>query len=64
MLAEGGTHDQNHFALSGQTMLSRGWGLSASLSSLNSNGPVQNSDYRNDMETLELFVSDIMPHFA
>ena len=23
-----------------------------------------NSDYRNDMETLELFVSDIMPHFA
>jgi alkanesulfonate monooxygenase SsuD/methylene tetrahydromethanopterin reductase-like flavin-dependent oxidoreductase (luciferase family) len=23
-----------------------------------------NSDYRNDMETLELFVSEIMPHFA
>jgi F420-dependent oxidoreductase-like protein len=23
-----------------------------------------NSDYRNDMETLELFVSDVMPHFA
>ena len=22
------------------------------------------SDYRNDMETLELFVSEIMPHFA
>jgi hypothetical protein len=23
-----------------------------------------NSDYRNDMETLELFASEIMPHFA
>ena len=23
-----------------------------------------NSDYRNDMKSLELFVSDIMPHFA
>lgn len=23
-----------------------------------------NSDYRNDMETLELFVSEIVPHFA
>jgi hypothetical protein len=23
-----------------------------------------NSDYRNDMETPELFVSEIMPHFA
>jgi hypothetical protein len=23
-----------------------------------------NSDYRNDIETHELFASDIMPHFA
>ena len=23
-----------------------------------------NSDYRNDMESLELFVPEIMPHFA
>jgi len=23
-----------------------------------------NSDYRNDVETRELFVSDVMPHFA
>ena len=23
-----------------------------------------NSDYKNDIETLELFVSEIMPHFA
>ena len=23
-----------------------------------------NSDYRNDMETLELFASEIMPHFT
>ena len=23
-----------------------------------------NSDYRNDMETLELFASDIVPHFT
>lgn len=47
VLAEGGTHDENRFALSG-SMLTHGWGLAGSLSSLLANGPVQNSDYRND----------------
>jgi outer membrane cobalamin receptor len=46
LVAEGGTHDENRFAVSGETMISRGWGISASLSSLLANGPVQNSDYR------------------
>ncbi|HEY3825639.1 MAG TPA: TonB-dependent receptor [Bryobacteraceae bacterium] len=46
-VAEGGTHDENRFALSG-SFLSHGWGLAGSGSSLLANGPVQNSDYRND----------------
>jgi outer membrane cobalamin receptor len=46
-LAEGGTHDENRFAVSG-SFLTHGWGLAASGSSLITNGPVQNSDYRND----------------
>ncbi|HVW11607.1 MAG TPA: TonB-dependent receptor [Bryobacteraceae bacterium] len=48
LVAEGGTHDENHFAISGETMISRGWGIAASLSSLLANGPVPNSDYRDD----------------
>ncbi len=47
-IAEGGTHRENRFALSGESMLSRGWGLAGSLSSLIANGPVPNSDYRDD----------------
>jgi outer membrane cobalamin receptor len=47
VVAEGGTHMENRFALSGQKMLARDWGLAASFSSLNANGPVANSDYRN-----------------
>jgi len=46
VLAEGGTHDENRVAISGETMISRGWGISASLSNLLANGPVPNSDYR------------------
>lgn len=46
-VAEGGTHDENRFALSG-SMLMHGWGFAASGSSLLTNGPVPNSDYRND----------------
>jgi outer membrane cobalamin receptor len=46
-IAEGGTHDENRFAVSG-SFLTHGWGLAASGSSLLTNGPVQNSDYRND----------------
>lgn len=47
IVAEGGTHDENRFAVSG-SMLEHGWGFAASGSSLLTNGPVQNSDYRND----------------
>lgn len=53
-VAEGGTHAENRFALSGGTMLSRGWGIAGSFSSLLANGPVQNSDYRNDSGLLAL----------
>ena len=54
VVAEGGTHDENHFSLSGETMLSKGWGIAGSFSSLLSNGPVRNSDYRNDNGLLAL----------
>lgn len=47
LVAEGGTHDENRFAVSG-SFLTHGWGLAGSLSSLLDNGPVRNSDYRND----------------
>lgn len=47
IVAEGGTHDENRFALSG-SLLTHGWGFAGSLSSLLANGPVRNSDYRND----------------
>ena len=47
IVAEGGTHDENRFAVSG-SFLTHGWGLAGSGSSLLTNGPVQNSDYRND----------------
>jgi len=47
IVAEGGTHDENRFAVSG-SFLTHGWGFAGSLSSLLTNGPVQNSDYRND----------------
>jgi len=47
IVAEGGTHAENRFALSG-SFLTHGWGFAGSLSSLLANGPVLNSDYRND----------------
>ncbi len=47
IVAEGGTHDENRFAISGSG-LAHGWGVAASASSLLDNGPVANSDYRND----------------
>jgi outer membrane cobalamin receptor len=47
IVAEGGTHDENRFAVSGSG-LAHGWGVAASLSSLLANGPVPNSDTRND----------------
>ncbi|HVV46678.1 MAG TPA: TonB-dependent receptor [Bryobacteraceae bacterium] len=51
LVAEGGTHKENRVAISGETMFSRGWGASVSLSNLLANGPVPNSDYR-DQNTL------------
>lgn len=47
ILAEGGTHAENRFAISG-SMLEHGWGVAASLASFLANGPVLNSDSRND----------------
>ena len=47
ILAEGGTHDENRVSASGSDMI-HGWGVAGSLSSLLTNGPVQNSDFRND----------------
>jgi outer membrane cobalamin receptor len=47
IVAEGGTHEENRFAVSG-SFLTHGWGFAGSGSSLLTNGPVQNSDYRND----------------
>jgi outer membrane receptor protein involved in Fe transport len=54
VLAEGGTHDENRVAISGETMISRGWGISASLSNLLANGPVPNSDYRDQNALLAI----------
>ena len=53
LVAEGGTHDENRFALSGSD-LTHGYGLAGSFSSLLTNGPVRNSDYRNDNGFLSL----------
>ena len=47
IVAEGGTHEENRFAVSG-SLLAHGWGFAGSGSSLLTNGPVANSDYRND----------------
>ena len=47
IVAEGGTHDENRFAVSGSDLM-HGWGVAGSLSSLLANGPVKNADYRND----------------
>jgi outer membrane cobalamin receptor len=53
VLAEGGTHDENRVSVSGSDMI-HGWGAAGSLSSLLTNGPVRNSDYRNDNIFLSL----------
>src|ERR1035438_9981457 len=44
IVAEGGTHDENRFAISGSDLI-HGWGVAGSLSSLLANGPVKNADY-------------------
>jgi outer membrane cobalamin receptor len=53
VLAEGGTHDENRVSVSGSDLI-HGWGAAGSLSSLLTNGPVENSDYRNDNIFLSL----------
>ena len=52
-VAEGGTHNENRFALSGSGLV-KGWGLAASASSLLANGPVRNDDTRSDDGFLSL----------
>jgi outer membrane receptor protein involved in Fe transport len=47
VVAEGGTYQERRFGISAAGIL-RGWGLSASASRLDSDGPVQNSDYRDE----------------
>ncbi|MEP6716089.1 MAG: TonB-dependent receptor plug domain-containing protein, partial [Terriglobia bacterium] len=53
LVAEGGTHAENRFAVSGSDLW-HNWGLAGSLSSLLDNGPVPNADYRNDNIFLSL----------
>jgi outer membrane cobalamin receptor len=53
-VAEGGSHDENRVSVSGETMFARNWGISGSFSNLLGNGPVQNSDYRNNNGLLAL----------
>jgi len=53
-VAEGGTHEENRFGLSGSGPLGRDFGIAGSLSSLIQNGPVPNSDYRNQGGLLSL----------
>jgi outer membrane cobalamin receptor len=47
LVAEGGTHFENRFALSGSA-LEHGWGFAGSVSSVLGNGAVRNADYRNN----------------
>jgi outer membrane cobalamin receptor len=54
ILAEGGTHDENRVSVSGETMVSRGWGIAGSFSNLLGNGAVRNDDYRNNNGLLSL----------
>jgi outer membrane cobalamin receptor len=46
VVAEGGTYGENRFGISGGGTVA-GFGIVASASQMNTNGPVQNSDYRN-----------------
>ena len=46
VVAEGGTYRENRFGISGGGTLA-GFGIEASASQMNTNGPVPNSDYRN-----------------
>ena len=54
VVAEGGTHEENRFAISGSGKIWKDLGIAGSLSSLLTNGPVRNDDYRNDNAFLAL----------
>ncbi|HEY1342246.1 MAG TPA: TonB-dependent receptor, partial [Bryobacteraceae bacterium] len=53
LLAEGGTYHERRFAITGSGTLA-GFGLLASASRYDNDGPVQNSDYRNEDVMLRL----------
>ena len=53
VLAEGGTYQEHRFALGASGTLA-GFGMAASLSQFGDNGPVVNSDYRNDNVSLHV----------
>ena len=53
VLAEGGTYQQHRFALGGAGAF-QGFGISAFVSQMGDNGPVANSDYRNDSVALRV----------
>ena len=53
LVAEGGTYQERRFGISGAAML-HGWGLAASASRLDADGPVLNSDYRDENVLLNL----------
>jgi outer membrane receptor protein involved in Fe transport len=47
VVAEGGTYQERRFGISGAGMLA-GWGLAASASRIDADGPVPNNDYRGE----------------
>ena len=47
IVAEGGTHSEHRFSLSGAGMV-KNWGLTGSAAQMQDNGPVRNSDYTNE----------------
>ena len=51
VLAEGGTYHERRFGLGGADTW-KGWGLAASASRIDTDGPVANSDYRNQFASL------------
>ena len=53
LLAEGGTYQEHRFALGASGTLA-GFGIAAFISQLGDNGPVPNSDYRNDNVALHV----------
>lgn len=54
LVAEGGTHAESRFSISGSAVFRKNWGFAGSVSTLHANGPVPNSDYRNDNVFLAL----------